>query len=105
MAQSSNGRILIDADKLNMGDMRRARERLTGQFGGRDPVDLLNGHFDEQATLIVWCVHARTDESYTWEQAEAVPFGELQFPEEPPPPPTPEPAKRGSRPSGSDTTG
>jgi len=102
MAQSSNGRIVIDADKLTMGDMRRARERLKDKLG-RDPVELLNGEFDEQATFIVWCVRSRADEAFTWEQAEAVPFGELQWPEEPPPPPTPEPAKPGSTRSGTTT--
>jgi hypothetical protein len=97
---SSNGRVVLDADKLTMGDLRRARERL-----GRDPTELLNSDvFEEKAAFIVWCMHARTDAAYTWEQAEAVPLGEMQFPEEPPPPPTPEPASSGSPSSGTDET-
>jgi hypothetical protein len=99
MAQSSNGRIVLDPDLLTMGDLRRARETLK-----RDPAALLDGHLDERATLIVWCVRSRADDSFTWEQAEAVPLAEMQFPEAPPPPPTPEPAKRGSQRSGTAAT-
>jgi hypothetical protein len=96
-------RVLLDADKLNMGDMMRARKMLAGldsqnPWAGRDPWSVLAGPVEERDAMIIWCARSRTDPAFTWEQACAVPLGELDLPEEPPLPPTPEPTTNGSGP-------
>jgi hypothetical protein len=103
------GKLRPDADLLTSADMRRARKMLKELHGddAPDPYDLVSAsEFEDRMSIIIWCLKSRTDPTYTWEQAENIPYGELDISSrEPPPPigpggsPGPEPAK--SAPTGS----
>jgi hypothetical protein len=105
----ATGKLRPNPNLLNTKDMRRARAMFKALHGddAPDPYELLSSdEFEDQVSLIIWCLKSRTDPTYTWEQAEETPFGELDLSREEPPPPTgpggspgPEPAK--SAPTGS----
>lgn len=92
VVQQATGKLRPDADLLNSADMRRARVMLKKLHGddAPDPYDLLStsSPFEDRLPIIIWCLKSRTDPDYTWEQAEHVPFGELDLSVEEPPPPT-----------------
>lgn len=98
-------RILLDYDKLNMGDMMRARKMFADldsedPWAGSDPVLVLAETWEGRQALTIWCFQSRTDPTFTWAQACAVDFGDLDLPERPaeasPIPPMPEPMTDGS---------
>jgi hypothetical protein len=66
-------KIVLDADLLTPADMKRARVVLDG----RNPFELLDDPID-RVVLVIWCMRSRQDPSFTWAQAEATPFGEVQ---------------------------
>ncbi|HWD44016.1 MAG TPA: hypothetical protein VHM23_09985 [Actinomycetota bacterium] len=86
----ADGKIRLDADLLTPRDMRRARVALDG----RNPFELLDDPID-RVVLVVWCLVSRDDPSFTWEQAEDVPFSRLDTGSDEPDPPTAAPGSPG----------
>ena len=86
---------------LNTQDIRRARVALDG----KDPFSLINGDREDMLAVLVFCLRSRTDPAFTWAQAQAMPFGEMNLTidsdegEVPPPtrPPTPAPPPSGAQ--------
>ncbi len=105
----ATGKLRPDPDLLTSRDMRRARAMLTELHGddAPDPYDLVSGStFEDRMSIIIWCLRSRTDPTYTWEQAEDVPYGELDISDREPDPPTgpggsPGPTSAKSAPTGS----
>lgn len=69
----------IDAGKLTINDLRRAKVML----GGRDPQELMADSV-EQMQLTVWCLASRTNPGFTWEEAGEVPFESFDAQDIPP---------------------
>jgi hypothetical protein len=109
MVAQATGKLRPNVDLINSADMRRARAMLRELYGddAPDPYDLVSAmEFEDRMSIIIWCLKSRTDPTYTWEQAENTPYGELDLSRDEPPPrigpggsPGPEPAK--SAPTGS----
>jgi hypothetical protein len=65
-------KIRVDPDSLTPRDLRRARTVLSG----RNPFELLDDPLD-RVVLTIWCLVSRDDPSFTWDQAEDMPFSRL----------------------------
>jgi hypothetical protein len=65
-------KIRVDPDSLTPRDLRRARVVLDG----RNPFELLDDPLD-RVVLTIWCLVSRDDSSFTWDQAEDMPFSRL----------------------------
>lgn len=94
-------RITLDVDQLTPRDMKRAR---AGPLEGRNPFELLDDPID-RIVLLIWCLRSREDESFTWDQAEATPFHEVEAAGDGRPPQTPGPESAGSKPGMNGNTG
>jgi hypothetical protein len=85
------GKLRPDPDLLTSQDMRRARVMLKELHGdgAPSPYDLLTSeNFEDKLPLVIWCLKSRTDPDYTWEQADTMPYGDLDLSTDEPPPPT-----------------
>jgi hypothetical protein len=107
--QQATGKLRPDPDLLSSADMRRARAMLKTMHGddAPDPYELLSAStFEDRLSIIVWCLWSRTTPEFTWEQAENIPFGELDLSTDEPPSPigpggSPGPISGKSAPTGS----
>jgi hypothetical protein len=91
-ASDDAGVLLVDPERLTMGDLRRAREKL-----GVDPIMLLGGDWIDSRAITMWCLLSRHDETLTLADVDRVPFGKLRYPQVASPPQTRRPASSGSR--------
>jgi len=71
-ALAAGAKIRVDPDSLTPRDLRRARVVLEG----RNPFELLDDPLD-RVVLTIWCLVSRDDPSFTWDQAEDIPFSRL----------------------------
>lgn len=83
-------KIKLDPESLTPRDLRRARVVLDG----RNPFELLDDPLD-RVVLTIWCLVSRDDPSFTWEQAEDIPFSRLDTGGDEPDPPTAPPGSPG----------
>jgi hypothetical protein len=70
----------LTSDELNGRDIKRARIMLDG----RNPWEVLDDD-DDRFTLIIWCLKSRHIPEFTWDDAEATPYGEFLPPGDLPP--------------------
>lgn len=101
-AEGGTAKLMVDPDLLTPRDLRRARVALDG----RNPFELLDDPLD-RVVLTIWCLVSRDDPSFTWDQAEDMPFSRLETGggDTEPDPPTAPPGSRGRGRAPSGTSG